>query len=192
MLKKSLKNTLCAAAAAVALASCSSTGYDATSSYNDSNAIGNKDSATTPDRTLNQHYSLKILNSSVAGNNYVRISSVSLDDMVIIAAISETGLQNKTFVNILKNSGTKPITDSVFRISPVFKHNGKFKISNITVADIKNPTVHAYLRSLGYKNNKHLVERTSIFTYRSETMKLIEYVLPNVEDYTKFYLLNSN
>lgn len=178
--------------AAFAITSCSTTGYDATSNYSAANAIGNKDSALVPDRTLNQHYSLKILNSGVSDDNYVRVSLVSLDDMVVIAAISETNLRNKTFVNILKNSGTKPITDSVFHLSPVFARKGNFKTANITVADVKNPAIHAYLVSQGYKNNKHLIERTSIFTYRSETMKLIEYILPSVEDYTKFYLINAN
>lgn len=190
MLKKSIKKTLLGVSIALAISSCSTTGYDSTSNYNDSNLIGNKDSTTVPDRTLNEHYSLKILSTGVSGNNYVRISSVSLDDMVIIAAISETSLNNKTFVNILKNSGTKSIADSVFHLSPVFRRKGNFKISNIIVDEVKNPTVHSYLLGLGYKNSKHLVERTSIFTYRNETMKLVEYLLPSVEDYTKFYLIN--
>lgn len=178
--------------AMLAVTGCSTTGYDATSNYNDANVIGNKNSDTIPDRTLNQHYSLQILTSGVSEDNYVRVSLVSLNDMVVIAAISETNVKNKTFVNILKNSGTKPILNSVFHLSPVFTRKGNFKITNITVADIKNHAIHAYLVSQGYKNNKHLIERTSIFTYRNETMKLIEYILPSVEDYTKFYLMNAN
>lgn len=187
-----LKKTLLGISVALAITGCSSTGYDSTSNYNGSNVIGNKNSATGPDRTLNEHYSLKILSSGVSGNNYIRVSSVSLDDLVVIAAVSETSLNNKTFVDILKNSGTKPIGNSLFHLSPVFAHKGQFKTSSVKVGDIANNNVHNYLRSLGYKDSKHVVERVSTFTYRNETMKLIEYILPSAEDYTKFYLMNAN
>lgn len=190
--KVSAKKTLLAISAALVIAGCSSTGYDSTSNYHSDDVIGNKNSATIPDRTLNEHYTLKILSSGVSGNNYVRVSSVSLDDLVVIAAISETSLKNKTFVDILKNSGTKPISDSLFHLSPVFTHKDNFKISSIKVENINNDTVRDYLKSLGYKDNKHLVERISTFTYHNESMKLIEYILPSAEDYTKFYLMNAN
>lgn len=186
-----LKKTLLGMSVALAIAGCASTGYDSTSNYRNSDVIGNKDSAISQDRTLDEHYSLKILSSGLSGDNYVRVSSVSLDDLVVIAAISETSLKNKTFVNILKNSGTKPISNSLFNLSPVFNRKGNFKISNIKVESIENDTVHNYLKSLGYKDSKHLIERVSTFTYHNETMKLVEYILPSAEDYTNFYLMNA-
>lgn len=187
-MKNSLKKIILMALLSGGLAACSSTGYDNTYSFNDDNAIGNKNTTTVPDKTLNQHYTLKILKSGVSGDQYVRISSVSLNDMVVIAAVSSTSVHNQMFVDILKKS--KPIADTMYHISPIFKRKGKFKVTNIAVADIPSNTVRSYLFSLGYAKNKHVIERVSVFAYHNETMKLIEYILPSVEDYTNFYLVN--
>lgn len=145
--------------------------------------IYNKASMTTSLKSLNPDFKVQLLKTGVQGSNYVRVSSLKLANIPVIAAISQTDLKNKTFVTLLANADTQPIGKMLFSPNSKFKRNSQMTVINTTVNSISNPVIKNYLKSIGYDDSQAIIERKSQFLYNSETMDLIEYILPSIKQF---------
>lgn len=145
--------------------------------------INNKGSMTTALESLKHNFSVELLKNGVLSNNYVRISSLKLDNTPVIAAIVSTNVANPTFVDILRKASTTPIGKMLFAKGADIHRRDDMKIIVLTVHDIDNSIIHKYLNSLGYNDSTRIVARNSEFYHQTETMSITEYVLPSMTKY---------
>jgi chorismate-pyruvate lyase len=134
-------------------------------------------------KSLDNNLSVEILKTGVQGDNYVRIIALKLSNTPVIAAISQTNLQNKLFKDIIANADTTPIGTKLFTPNSSIKRRDDMLIRKIKLSSIKNPVVTAYLSKLGYTDNDLIIERYSIFYYQQQTLDLIEYILPSIDKF---------
>lgn len=146
--------------------------------------INNRDSMTKALQSLSHNFSVELIKNGVVSNNYVRISSLKLDNTPVIEAIVSTNVSNQTFVTILRNANTTPIGKMLFAKNSGIVRND-MKVSVMTVQDIKNPIAHDYLNKIGYDDKTHIVARNSEFTHQKETLEITEYILPSMTKYFK-------
>jgi len=161
-------------------------------SYADSNGVAasaddpnqvtvvNRSTIVSSDRTVNNHYSLEVLQTGVVGDNYVRVAVINLDNIPVIVGVSKTNIKNKTFLNILKNAGNKRFGQTVMALNPQIKYRNQD--AAITIDQVKTPAVRAYLKSIGYTNDKKVIRRELVFSYQGESMTLTEFMLTNDEE----------
>jgi chorismate-pyruvate lyase len=147
--------------------------------------VYNNQSMTTMLRTLSSDFTVTVLKSEVEEPNYVRIVELNLRNTPVIVAISSTNLNNPTFVNLLKNSQDVSIGNKLFANDSQISRLSNMTITNVRLKNIRNPIISNYLISLGYTPTQQFVKRHSYFNYKTETMDLIEYVLPSLNKFVK-------
>ena len=147
--------------------------------------INNKDSMTKSLKGLNQNLSIEVLKTGRQSQNYVRISSLKLDNTPVIVAISKTKITNKWFCLLLVNANSSPIGNKLFAPDSEVKR-GKMIITKIYIEDIKDPVIIKYLNKLGsHLKEPFIIMRKSSFYYHEEDMDLIEYILPSINQFIK-------
>lgn len=149
--------------------------------------IYNPQSMTKSLKKLNPNLTVTVLDSGIQKHNdkqyYERNIALNLENIPILVATSQTTTYNKMFLDILQNSGTKPIGEKLFAASSSIKRNPVMDISKISIADIDNNILYKYLLNLGYHKNDLIIMRKSYFDYNKETMQLIEYILPTINKF---------
>lgn len=146
--------------------------------------INNKGSMTKALESLSSNFTVELLKNGIISNNYVRISSLKLDNTPVIAAVVSTNVTNSTFVTILRNANTTPIGKMLFAKDSGITRSD-MKVNVMIVQDVKNEIAHAYLNKIGYADKTHIVARDSVFTHDKETLDITEYVLPSMTKYFK-------
>lgn len=146
--------------------------------------INNRGSMTTALQSLSPNFTVELLKNGIISNDYVRVSSLKLDNTPVIEAIVSTNVSNSTFVTILRNANTTPIGKMLFAKDSGITRND-MKVSVMTVQDIKNQIAHDYLNKIGYSDKTHIVARNSVFMHDKETLEITEYVLPSMTKYFK-------
>lgn len=146
--------------------------------------INNKDSMTKALQSLSPNFTVELLKNGIISNNYVRISSLKLDNTPVIVAIVSTNVTNSTFVTILRNANTTPIGKMLFAKDSGITRSD-MKVNIMIVQDVKNEIAHSYLNKIGYTDKTHIVARDSVFTHDKETLNITEYVLPSMTKYFK-------
>ena len=144
--------------------------------------INNRGSMTEALQSLKHTFSVELIKNGIISNDYVRISSLKLDNTPVITAVVSTNVSNATFVSILRNANTTPIGKILFaKNSGVTR--GNMKIDVMTVNDIDNTIAKAYINKIGYDNKTHIVARSSQFLHDKEVLIVTEYVLPSMTKY---------
>ena len=164
----------------------------AQSSNTPSTIGGNKSAILNSDSNRNTlgNYSLQIIQTGKSAGQYVRVSALQLDDnMPVMVAVSTTDLHNQTFVDILKNSGTNSIGDKLLAQGTSITRDGDYEFSHTLVGNIQNKAAREYLMAQGYDKKVSMYTRTSYFSYKHETMTVVEYI-PHSERYTNEFFVN--
>lgn len=146
--------------------------------------INNKGSMTKALLSLSPNFTVELLKNGIISNNYVRVSSLKLDNNPVITAVVSTNVTDSTFVTILRNANTTPIGKMLFAKDSGITRSD-MKVNVMIVQDIKNEVAHTYLNKIGYTDKTHIVARDSVFTHGKETLDITEYVLPSMTKYFK-------
>ena len=147
--------------------------------------VQNSGSMTKTLNLLDPHLSVQILKTGVQGSNYVRITALKIADTPVIAAISQTNLHNKIFKAIVANANVTPIGTKLFAPNTLIKRRGNMQVNPIKLSSIKNSIIVQYLSSLGYTDTDIIIQRSSQFYYQKQTLDLVEYILPSINQFLK-------
>lgn len=145
--------------------------------------VHNPHSMTQTLKALNSNFLVQVLASGMDNSNYVRISILKLNNVPVVAAVSQTNANNKTFVSILANAHNNSIGNKLFAANSAIGREDGMRIRNILVKNIPNSTIASYLLNLGYASNQTIISRQSRFYYNSETLDIVEYILPTIGQY---------
>lgn len=146
--------------------------------------VSNQASMTKTLKALDPDLSVQILKTGVQNDKYVRIIALKLSNTPVIAAISQTSLKNPMFKDIIANADATPIGVKLFAPNSPIKRRADMQISEVKLSSIKNPVLHNYLASLGYTDKDVIIKRYSQFYYQKQTLDLIEYILPSINQFT--------
>ena len=146
--------------------------------------VSNQASMTKTLKSLDPDLSVQILKTGVQNDKYVRIIALKLSGTPVIAAISQTNLKNPLFKDIIANADVTPIGVKLFAPNSPIKRNADMQISKVELSSIKNPILHDYIASLGYTGKDAIIKRYSQFYYQKQTLDLIEYILPSINQFT--------
>ncbi len=86
---------------------------------------------TTALKALNSNFSVQVLSSGMDNFNYVRISVLKLNNVPVVAAISQTNSSNETFVSILANAHNNSIGNKLFSSNSAIKRQPGMLIKNV-------------------------------------------------------------
>ena len=169
------------------LASCANVGSNSSKPQEQTleEFINNKGSMTVALKKLSPNFSVELLKNGVIANNYVRISSLKLDNTPVLAAYVSTNVSNQTFVQILRNASTTPIGKMLFAPGADIHRRDDMKITVMTVHEVNSAILHDYLHKIGYDDSTHIVARYSEFYHKDETLSITEYILPSMTKYFK-------
>ncbi len=146
--------------------------------------VSNQASMTKTLKSLDPDLSVQILKTGVQNDKYVRIIALKLSDTPVIAAISQTSLKNPLFKDIIANADATPIGVKLFAPNSPIKRHADMQISEIKLSSIKNRVLYNYIASLGYTDKNVIIKRYSQFYYQKQTLDLIEYILPSINQFT--------
>lgn len=146
--------------------------------------VSNQASMTKTLKVLDPDLSVQILKTGVQNDKYVRIIALKLSNTPVIAAISQTSLKNPMFKDVIANADVTPIGVKLFAPNSPIKRHTNMQISEVKLNAIKNPVLHSYLASLGYTDKDIIIKRYSQFYYQKQTLDLIEYILPAINQFT--------
>lgn len=141
--------------------------------------INDPGSTTKAFKILSTDYELEVLSSKEDGGLFKRVVVIKLDQVPVMVALSQTSIDSLVFLDILKNAATTPIGVKLFAPNSQIVR-GKMAVKNITLNQIQDKVIRDYLEPI-VTNESELYHRQSVFSYKTQTMKLIEYVLPGLK-----------
>ena len=148
-----------------------------------STIINNKQSMTVALKKLNNNFSVNLLYSGIESDCYKRLVALKLESTTVLVAVSSTKITNQTFLNILSSSSSSSIGLKLFAPNSQIKRDPNMDIKYIEISQISSLILQRYLISLNYKLNQTIIQRTSTFYYKNESMKLFEYILPSINQF---------
>lgn len=146
--------------------------------------VSNQASMTKTLKSLDPDLSVQILKTGVQNDKYVRIIALKLSNTPVIAAISQTSLKNSMFKDIIANADVTPIGVKLFAPNSPIKRHADMQISEVKLSSIKNRVLRNYVANLGYTDKDVIIKRYSQFYYQKQTLDLIEYILPSINQFT--------
>ena len=145
--------------------------------------VNNKQSMTTALKKLNNNFTVNLLYSGVESNNYKRIVDLKLSNTTVLVAVSSTKISNPTFMDILSNAQSSSIGLKLFAPNSHIKRDPNMNIQHIKVSQISSDILINHLVKLNYNLGQTIIQRTSVFYYKNESMTLFEYVLPSLNQF---------
>ena len=133
-------------------------------------------------KTLNENFSIELLQTGNNSTEYRRTIAEKLNNVPVVMASSFTELKNTFFVDLLANSATKSIGETLFAHDSKVKRK-QMNNKHITIQEIKNPTIQEYLYKIGYNTQTKIIYRNSIFTFENQNMHIEEYFLPSLNKF---------
>ena len=100
---------------------------------------------------LNKNFSIELLATGETNNEYRRTIAEKLNNTPVVMATSYTTLDNLFFVDLLKNSATNSIGETLFANDSKVKRT-QMENTHIQIQQITNPTIQKYLYNSKYKN----------------------------------------
>lgn len=144
--------------------------------------LDNKQSMTGQLEDLDSDLTVDVLYSGVENKKFERIVSLNLADEPVLIGVSQARQSSPYFVNILKNANTTPIGMVLFAPNSQIRRDD-MQVETIHLSSIKDIIVKEYLSELGYNYDTHIYKRVSTFRYKKQSMQLIEYILPSINQF---------
>ncbi|MCE3267880.1 MAG: hypothetical protein K0R49_132 [Burkholderiales bacterium] len=141
------------------------------------------DSSLDSQRSLNivLHSVSDALNSKLLSqdidkqNHYVAVYALTLQNKPTAVSIFSTPSNNTYFTQALKSSD---IAKTIFSNTNGVTHSDT-TIVRVSYNEIRNQAARDYLTSAGFNDTNYFLQRTTRFYKNEETLKLIDYTLPD-------------
>jgi chorismate-pyruvate lyase len=145
--------------------------------------LQNRQSMTRQLENIDADLDVDILYTGMQAKKFKRIVSLRLNDEPILIGVSQARKTSPYFVKILKNAYTTSIGKALFAKNSQIKRDANMRVMTVHLSAIKDIAVRNYIAGLGYDYNTHIYKRISTFRYKKQSMQLIEYILPSINQF---------
>jgi chorismate-pyruvate lyase len=144
--------------------------------------LHSRDSMTANLEALGQNLSISLVQQGDTLSETFRATVLNLNQKAVITAYSSCSLKHKFFSTLLKNAATTPLGKFLFAADSAIKRNHGMQILAHSLSQLPVPLLSSFLCTSGFSQQQQFWVRYSTFSYATESLQLIEVILPQLNN----------